>query len=285
MRNTIAVMSGLLLTVFFFRFDDNKRSETEVLQTISTYLAKAYYNQVFLNGIIYFHSIMQTRMGGSGIRSLGIMERLTGGHNMDNVLLVSNMWDALKNTVNSDGQRLTGQEVGELRERELRMSPEFWKELIDKGAHTSRHRGSSWESAHELIRRFLYPDANRGVGRPMKLLLQEELVDQHKRLEETEVGKYINARLYEGQQKLEKEIAELRRKHHRALDGYGASSSASASEIGSQLEEKKKGLNDVRKKAEILGRRVDQLVSDQGNKITTPIGRTSGTHAGLCNVM
>jgi len=228
---------------------------------------------------------MQTRMGGSGIRSLGILERLTGGHNLDNILLVSNMWDALKGTVNNDGQRLTGQEVGELRERELIMNPEFWKGLIDQGAHTSRHRGGSWESAHELIRRFLRPDANRGVGRRMKLLLQEELVDQQKRLEETEVGNYINAKLYEGQQKLEKEIAELRRKHQRALDGYATSSSASPSDIGSQLEEKKKGLNDVRKKAEILGKRVDQLIDDQGNKVTTPAGRTSGAHAGLCNMM
>lgn len=204
---------------------------------------------------------------------------------MDNVLLVSNMWDALRGTVNNDGQHLTGQEVGELRERELRMNPEFWKSIIDQGAHTSRHRGGSWESAHELIRRFLRPDINKGVGRPMKLLLQEELVDQHKRLEETEVGKYINARLYEGQQKLEKEIAELRRKHQRAAEGYRAGSSASSSEIGPQLEEKRKGLNDARKKAEILGKRVDQLVDDQGGKATTPIGRTSGTHAGLCNVM
>lgn len=264
-------------------FDDNKRSETEVFQTISTYLAKAITNQVFLNGIIYIHSIIQTRMGGSGIRSLGILERLTGGHNMDNILLVSNMWDALKGTVNNDGQRLTGQEVGELRESELRMNPEFWKGLIDQGAHTSRHRGGSWESAHELIRRFLYPDANRGVGRPMKLLLQEELVDQHKRLEETKVGNYINERLYEEQQKLEKEIAEVRRKHQRALDGAGISTSPS--EIGSQLEEKKKGLNDVRRKSEILGKRVEHLIDDQGNKVTTPIGRTSGTHAGLCKMM
>ncbi|KAF8416815.1 P-loop containing nucleoside triphosphate hydrolase protein [Tirmania nivea] len=265
-------------------FDDHKRSETEVLQTIATYLAKAAYSQVFLNGIIYIHSISETRMGGSGIRSLGIMERLTGSHNMDNVLLVSNMWDALRGTINNDGQRLTGQEVGELRECELQMSPEFWKGLIDQGAHISRHRGGSWESAHELIRRFLRHDANRGVGRPMKLLLQEELVDQNKRLEETKVGNYINIRLYERQQKLEKEISELRRKHQRGLDGYGTGS-ASPSEIGSQLEEKKKGLNDVRKKSEILGRRVDQLVDDQGSKVTTPIGRTSGTHAGLCNVM
>lgn len=228
---------------------------------------------------------MQTRMGGSGIRSLGILEKLTGSHNMDNVLLVSNMWDALKGTVNNDGQRLASQEVGELRERELQMNPEFWKGLIDQGAHTSRHRGGSWESAHELIRQFLHPEVNRGVGRPMKLLLQKELVDDNKRLEETEVGHYINIKLYEGQQKIEKEILELRRKHHRALDGYGTSSSASPSDIGSQLEEKKKGLNDVRKNAEILGKRVDQLIDDQGNRVTTPSGRTSGAHAALCNMM
>lgn len=205
---------------------------------------------------------------------------------MDNVLLVSNMWDGLKDTVNKDGYQLTAKEVGQLRERELRQSPDFWKNLIDMGARTSRHRGDSYRSAHELIRHFLYPEANNGVGRPMKLDLQKELVDQAKRLEETEVGKYINARLYEGQQKLEKEIAELRRKQQRALEGYGTSSKSALSELGASLEDKKRGLNDVRKKAEILGRRVDQLLDEQGNSLNTPtIGRTNGSHAGLCNVM
>lgn len=225
-------------------------------------------------------------MGGSGIRSLGILERIVGNDNMDNVLLVSSMWDALKSTINTNGDRLSGQEVGELRERELCTSTDFWKNLIDMGAGTSRHRGGSWQSAHELIRRFFPSDGKNSVGRPMKLLLQKELVDQIKRLEETEVGKYINTKLYEGQQNLEKEISELRRKYQRVMNGYETGNSkATPAEIEALLEEKKKGLNETRKDAEFLGRRVDQLVDDQGNKVTSPIGRTSGSHAGLCNVM
>jgi len=199
---------------------------------------------------------------------------------MNNILLVSNMWDALKPTVNKfDGRQYTGQEIGEMREHELCSSPEFWKKLIDLGAQTSRHRGDSWQTAHQLIRRFLSPERAPTVGRPMKLLLQHELVDNHMRLEETEVGKFINARLYECQHILDKEIADLTRRHQRA------SSSMTRNELGTLLEHTRKGLNDLRKKAEILGKRVEELVDEDGSSATAQIGRTSGTHAGLCNVM
>ena len=258
-----------------FRFDDNRRSETEVLQTISAYLAKACYNKIFLNGIIYMHSIVQRRMGGSGVRSIGILERLVGKDNMGNVLLVSNMWDALQQTVNlDDGRQYTGQEIGEMRERELSSGEEFWKRLIDLGAHTSRHRGDSRYSALKLIRRFLSPTSH--MGRPMKLLLQYELVDKHMRLEETEVGQYINAKLYEGLQILEKEMEDLKRRYQRA------DRSTTRSELETLLDHKKRGLSHLWRKAEILGKRVDELVDEQGDKVT---GRTSGTHAGLCSVM
>lgn len=208
-----------------------------------------------------------------------------GNENINNLLLVSNMWDALSSTINLDGCMITGQEVGEMRERELCSTPEFWGKLIGLGASISRHRGDSRKSAHAILSRFLPQEKNNGIGRPMKLLLQCELVDQHLRLEETVVGQFINDKLYEGQKLLEKEIEDLKRKHQRALDGLGSGSGSAVSEIGSKLEEKKKGLNEARRKAEILGKRVDELVDDHGNKATTPIGRTSGSHAGLCNVM
>ena len=230
------------------------------------------------------HSIVQRRMGGSGVRSIGILERLVGKDNMGNVLLVSNMWDALQQTVNlEDGRQYTGQEIGEMRERELSSGEEFWKRLIDQGAHTSRHRGDSRYSALKLVRRFLSPTSH--MGSPMKLRLQYELVDKHMRLEETEVGQYINTKLYEGQQILEKEIADLRRRHQRALDGHALDRSTTRNELETQLDRTKRGLNHLRRKAEILGKRVDDLVDEQGNKVTTHTGRTSGTHAGLCSVM
>lgn len=224
-------------------------------------------------------------MGGSGVRGLGILERLVGKDNMGNVLLVSNMWDALKHTVNlDDGRQYTGQEVGEMRERELSSSDEFWKRLIDLGAHTSRHRGDSRYSALKLIRRFLSPTSH-SIGRPMKLLLQYELVDKHMRLEETEVGQYINAKLYEGQQILEKEFEDLKRKHKRAPESHALDRSNPRNELEILLDHTKKGLSNMRRKAEILGKRVDELVDEQGDKVTPHIGRTSGTHAGLCSVM
>ncbi|KAF8469467.1 hypothetical protein BDZ91DRAFT_53113 [Kalaharituber pfeilii] len=262
-------------------FDDNNRSEISVLQTISAYLAKAYYNRIYLNGIIYLHGITQTRSGGSGVRSLGILQRLIGEDNMHNVMLVSSMWDALSDTINKYGQKLTAQEVGELRESDLCNQSELWKNFIEQGAQVGRHYGGKTRSAHHIISRFLNPVANNGFGRPMRLLLQYELVDQKKRLEETAVGSYINDKLYEGQKLLQQEIQDLKRKYQRAKDRNGGSS-GTPSEIEQLLDEKVKGLAEIRKKAEILGRDVNELVDEEGNNVT---GRTSGSHAGLCTVM
>ena len=226
-------------------------------------------------------------MGGSDIRSIGILERLVGEENMDNVLLVTNMWDILgPSAISIDGHRASSQEIGEKRETELIRTPEFWGNLIQGGARYDRNSGGSWKSAHRLIHHFMSRDSRGGLGRTMKLRLQQELVDRKLRLEETVVGKFINDELYSGQKILENDIELIRKKHNRLKEGYGKGGSAAATELELLLETKKQGLRDARKKAEILGRKVDELVDENGIKVgLPPVGRTSGTHGGLCKVM
>lgn len=254
-------------------FDDTHRSETTVLQIIAAYLAKAYTYRIHLNGIIYLHPIHQTRVGGAALRSLDIFQRLVGNENMKNVLLVTNMWDALGKTtqVGADGTRSSPQEVANIREKELHSSTEFWRTLIAKGASTSRQLESTAQSTANIVAHFLHPE-KYGIGLPMKLMLQQELVDQKLPLDETLAGKYINNMLHDEQRQLERDLDDLKKQQRRGDNSVAQNIAATT-----------RGLVEARRKAEILARRVDQLTDERGVPVT--VGRTNGTHASLCNMM
>lgn len=215
-------------------FDDLKRSETDILQSISEYLAKSYYENAFLNGIIYLQRIQETRIQGSGLRCLSIFEKIVGMENMRNVLLVTNMWDTLPQPPSGrlPGESITAHEVGERKERELRETPEFWGRFLHAGAHYSRHLGT-YKSAEQVVSHFL-PSSSSDIGKPMTLLLQDELIHGRCRLEETTVGKYINDELYKQQKQYEKEVRDPKRK--------------------------KELLDDVKAKGEILAMTVEDIV-------------------------
>jgi hypothetical protein len=79
-----------------------------------------------LAGIIYLHPITDTRLRGSSIQSLRLFDKLCGGSDHRNVLLVTTFWNSVK------------PEVGESRERQLEEHEGFWKSLKDRGSRTTR---------------------------------------------------------------------------------------------------------------------------------------------------
>lgn len=95
--------------------------------------------------------------------------RLCGDNAARRVRLVTTMWDTVKNT-----------NTAESRVKELEGT--WWKPLIDEGACHRRFKNTS-ESAWDIIR-----DA---TGDPEVLLIQEELVDAGRRLNETAAGNLL----------------------------------------------------------------------------------------------
>ena len=131
-------------------------------------------------------------MSGSAHKNLQIFGRLCGNIPLPRTRLVTTTWDLAKDEVVA-------------RQRETQLTSTFWKTLIDEGAVVQRFHNSpasAWAIVDDLLSKGRDGD---------ELLLQEELVEQRKRLTETEAGKVIYNRLQKllaEQKKTLKELAE-----------------------------------------------------------------------------
>ena len=121
-----------------------------------------------LTGFIYMHRISDTRVGGASKRNLRMFQKLCGRDSFKNVIIVTTMWD-----------RVTPEE-GQQREKELQMSDDLFKALMDGGATMARHDGTR-ESAINVIRDLLH--RNNTVAQIVR-----ELVIEKKSLLDTEAG-------------------------------------------------------------------------------------------------
>ncbi|KAF7771738.1 hypothetical protein Agabi119p4_6049 [Agaricus bisporus var. burnettii] len=153
-------------------FDDTTRSDMEILQIISEWMQKTYSKKVKLSGLIYLHRITDNRMAGSPHKNLRMFGELCGDVAMTQVRLVSTMWGKVK------------PEVGEGRERELR--DKFWMRFIEKGSKIERLRDTKGEEAWRIVEGLIHDSKEREA-----VLLQEELVELQKQLNETAAGKTL----------------------------------------------------------------------------------------------
>lgn len=159
--------------------------------------------------------------------------RLCGDKAISHVVLMTTMWRDIR------------LEVGEGREEELKC--QYWRTMIKMGSEVVRF-GDTAESAWNVIDIAV---AGR-VTDPQALLLQEELVDLHLRLSETEAGKALYGSL---RHLLEEQKSEIRRMQEKALanDDDGLT-------------------NELRVKCEDLERKLQNTVQ-QLAKMKIPLGR------------
>ncbi|KAF2726579.1 P-loop containing nucleoside triphosphate hydrolase protein [Polyplosphaeria fusca] len=151
-------------------FDDSDRSDVEILEEIVEFLCAQYELGIPLKGIIYMHRITDNKMSGTAQRYFEMFKYLCGEANLSNVILLTTMWDELKDEA-----------VGLGRERELRR--DFWNVMEKKGSTVRRFDGSR-EMAEGLVCRLM--------RKPNVVLdIQSELVDQGKRLDETKAGSFM----------------------------------------------------------------------------------------------
>ncbi|PUU74175.1 hypothetical protein B9Z19DRAFT_1033627 [Tuber borchii] len=179
-------------------FNSMNRSDTEVLQEIAEWTSATYRNEQLLSGIIYLHPITHTRIEGSVLKSLKMFQRLCGQEALENVFLTTTQWS-----------RANWAE-GEFRENRLRNS-EFWGGLTKEGATLQRFAGTR-ESGLELIHRLM-------SNKPKPLRIQNQIVEQHMTLLETDAGKCINEALAAQAQekKYKEELESLVRERQEAM--------------------------------------------------------------------
>ncbi|KAG6329533.1 hypothetical protein ID866_9556 [Astraeus odoratus] len=150
-------------------FDDTYRSDRDILRTIADWLEKKYRGEVKVAGIVYTHRITDNRMSGSVCKNLDLFGKMCGDKAAARVRMVTTMWDRVINV-----------ETAESRVKQLEGN--FWKPLLDLEARHERFKNTSenaWYIVDELI------------GETEALLLQEELVEASRHLNETTAGQAL----------------------------------------------------------------------------------------------
>ena len=114
------------------------------------------------------------RFSGTPLRNLAVFKDLCGDDNLENVVLVTTMWDEVPN-----------ESVGA--ERESQLLSDFWKDMTSHGSRTRRFAGTR-ESAWEVIN-CLDLKISHQMRRPSQV--QEETVDRGLPLHETTAAKNL----------------------------------------------------------------------------------------------
>ncbi|KAF7970687.1 hypothetical protein HWV62_23290 [Athelia sp. TMB] len=153
-------------------FDDTNLSDVDILIEISSWLNATYKRRINITAILYLHRISDNRMTGSALRNMDLFQKLCGNRAARNVILVTTMWDEVD------------EEVGERREAELRDT--FWRTMVAHGSQTVRFSHTP-ESAWNIL------GSSTGHFRPMKLQIQEEMVDKGISLSKTAAGSFLNS--------------------------------------------------------------------------------------------
>lgn len=159
-------------------FDDTNKSDVEILQNISHWLATSFENKIRLKGIIFLHRISDPRMTGAARRNLNMFKKLCGDNAYKSCVLATTMWSQVD------------QAEGERREKELMQTSEFWGSMAKRGSIVRRYLNNQ-NSAHEIIDYIL----SLHFKDPLVLDIQDELVTQKKSIEDTSAAVELNAEI------------------------------------------------------------------------------------------
>ncbi|KAL4064017.1 P-loop containing nucleoside triphosphate hydrolase protein [Scleroderma citrinum] len=185
-------------------FDDSRAGMTDakVLIMIANFLTNEYKGKNSrLTGLIYFHRIIDPRVGGTAHRNLRMFRKLCGDDSLKNVVIVTTMWD------------MVTPEEGERRENELMSSDELFKPLLDAGAITMRHDRTA-KSAATIIEYLLGKS-------PTIPQIVHEIVNKGKALEDTAAGTELRSEIHELVKLLKDEMHEMQKRFEEEMQRMG----------------------------------------------------------------
>lgn len=113
-------------------------------------------------------------MAATSMRHLRIFEELCGKNALQNVILVTTMWDEVDEDTGTSAEEM--------------MKTKYWNKMLERKSTTGRFLGTR-ESAVQLLQPLI--DA---ANKRSSLLLQHEMVDMGKKLNETSAGRHLFAR-------------------------------------------------------------------------------------------
>lgn len=181
-------------------FDDTDKTDTMVLKEIAQWLKVTFEQKILLNGIIYIHQISADRMTGSAKKNIMMFKSLCGPDAMKNVMLVTSMWDQVP------------VKVAEQREKELMETEEFWGWMHNRGSIIRRHHNTH-SSAEAIVQEMVQMSGKA----PVKLSLQEEMVNKGRTLEETGAARTLEGEWTAEKARLQEQLVELKEQMESAI--------------------------------------------------------------------
>lgn len=107
-------------------FDDGDRTDEDIFESLADWLNQSYIKGQRLNALVYLHRLIANREKGSDLRNLKVFKKLCGEENFDKIVLGITWWDQI------DPQTAFA------REHMLCDTPEFWGDMVSKGARVER---------------------------------------------------------------------------------------------------------------------------------------------------
>lgn len=231
-------------------FDDNLRDDATILQELAFWLLQAHRTGFKLSGLVYLHRITDSRLQGSGLRSLEVLKAMCGHHCYHSIVMVTTRWDEVNGSVGCDHQA------------ELVNNTAFWGDIIASGG---RVMPLLWSNASALA----IIDHILANPRRLTLNIQLELASGNTSLYDTTAGRIV----YEEYRKLELqwdkeiqdlqiELAEAVREHH---DRNQIECRSEIEELQTQVRAKKATLQTFRATS-------DQILSTWMQKVAQEMG-------------
>ncbi|KZP06621.1 hypothetical protein FIBSPDRAFT_764093 [Athelia psychrophila] len=153
-------------------FDDTYKSDIEILSLIAGWFVAVYKEHIPLAAIVYLHRISDKRMAGSPLKNLTLFASLCGQAVMPYVVLGTTMWSEVPHAV--------------AKKRDMELQNYFWKDMLAQGCKVQPF-SDSYKGAWKMIGTL--PTTSENV------ILSNELVEDKKRLNETEVAIKLNGEL------------------------------------------------------------------------------------------
>jgi len=153
-------------------FDHTNKTEIDILKMVADWLKTTYEKDILLSGLVYCHRISNTQMAATSVRHLRTFEELCGKDALQNVILATTMWDEIDEA------------TGKIEEE--KMKTKYWNKMLERRSTAGRFMGT-YESALQLLQ----PLIDAANFRRSSLLLQYEMVDMGKQLNETSAGRRL----------------------------------------------------------------------------------------------
>ncbi|KAI1121958.1 hypothetical protein F5Y10DRAFT_91276 [Nemania abortiva] len=181
-------------------FNDTNRADVEILTAVAHYLSVSYANNVSINGILYLHSISDTRIGHSTKCNLEMMRALCGEDMFENVAVVTTMWSSYP----------SGIEYAKQCSREQELRDIYLHDMLERGSQIISHNQcQTLPQRRASAENILASIFETWKDTPITLQIQHEMVDLNLILKETSAGKVLEEHIVKNQESSKRELESL----------------------------------------------------------------------------